>query len=293
MNKKIVKIAEKTQEYITKKNNIPASIKVSGVKYNYAKLLSIFSECILNNDVKISKKVVNNAPSPSGELVNIEVSKDDYLEIVKITRKFIRAHKRCPNWVLFKDYKINPLVLVDVFSRIILFVNENKRLPFSCKINSKIVKTNKISPVQNDNSVFKYFCKKFGKVSSIDEALGKVKDKGYGHYFNDFLSNFQVIDNLKSGNGQKPNCVDCVQVFYHVAKALSYNVVIEHVHCRGSGEGHVLLKLKHDKHTGGNWIRRDPACVVSPNGKSVSCIWCAEGDLLAVNPSWIFESINR
>lgn len=293
MNLKIVELAENVQSYITKHNTVPASIKIDKVKYNYGKLLSIFSEGILNNDVKISKKVVGNAPSPNGDKINNDINKENYLIIVKTTKKFIRTQKRSPNWVLYKGYKIHPLVLVDAFSRIILFQHKNQRLPTTCKFNSGVIKTNKSSPVQSNDSVFNYFVKVFGNVSTIDEALSKVKGKGYGHYFNDFLSNKQVIDNLHSGNGQKPNCTDAVQVFYHIAKVLGYEVIIEHVLCTGSGEGHVRLKLRHSKHTEGNWIRRDPACVVSANGKPVNAIWCSDGRLLATNPSWIFESINR
>jgi len=34
-----------------------------------------------------------------------------------------------------------------------------------------------------------------------------------------------------------------------------------HVKCRVSGTGHIRLRLRHKKHTGGNWINRDPAAV--------------------------------
>lgn len=31
-----------------------------------------------------------------------------------------------------------------------------------------------------------------------------------------------------------------------------------HVRCRVSGTGHIRLRLRHKKHTGGKWINRDP-----------------------------------
>lgn len=31
-----------------------------------------------------------------------------------------------------------------------------------------------------------------------------------------------------------------------------------HVRCRVSGTGHIRLRLRHKKHTGGKWINRNP-----------------------------------
>ena len=292
MDKTIIKIAEKTQSYITKNKNVPASVKVDNVKYNYGKLIDIFSDAIVNNKAKVTNKTINNAPSPTGDKINTDIKKADYISIAKNAKSFITKESRAPNYALFKSTKIHPLVLVDAFSRIILFTDDNKRLPNYCKFNSGIIKKNNASPVQSNDSVFKYFVKVFGAVKTIDEAFNKVKDRGYGHYFNDYLSNKQTIDNLKNG-GQKPNCTDTCHLFWHIAKALGYDVIVEHVRCKSSGEGHVRLKLRHSKHTGGNWIRRDPACIVSANGKALTEIWCSNGTLLATNPSWFMVNVNR
>jgi hypothetical protein len=80
-------------------------------------------------------------------------------------------------------------------------------------------------------------------------------------------------------------------VFWHIAKALGYEVKCMHVQC--STGGHVRLKLKHSKHTGGNWINRDPACVLSANGKPLTAIWCENAPLNATNPSWFLANVNR
>lgn len=48
------------------------------------------------------------------------------------------------------------------------------------------------------------------------------------------------------------------QVYYRIAKSLGYDVQFVHVRCRVSGTGHIRLRLRHKKHTGGKWINRDP-----------------------------------
>ena len=59
-----------------------------------------------------------------------------------------------------------------------------------------------------------------------------------------------------------------------------------------SGVGHVRARFKHSKHTGGEWVYRDIACVASDG--SITCNWCTSGyTLLAKNPSWFMENLNR
>lgn len=294
-NKKVSKIADKTQEYITKNKNIPASITVDKVKYNYAKLNNIFAYAILNKDTTVTSKVITNAPAPTGDTFKATYTKDEYISICKTLKSFDKEHGRNPNYILHNKKKINPLVLVDVLSRIIVFAEENNRLPKTADINTNILKTLKVTSttkkVSNDE-VFNYFVKIFGMVKTIDEALAKIKEKGYGHYFNNMLSNKQVIDNLKTSGKQKPNCTDIMQMLYHIGKALGYDVKIIHVKCQSTGEGHVFGKFRHKKHTGGNWIYRDGACVINNNGKPITCVWCKDGRVQAENPSWFMETVN-
>ena len=143
-----------------------------------------------------------------------------------------------------------------------------------------------------DKEVYNYFCKVFGKVTTIDGALSKIDDKGYGYYYNDKLTNKQVIDGLNKPNGVKPNCTDICQMMWHVAKALGYDVKLIHVQCT-SGGGHVYLKLYHKKNTEGNWIIRDPAAVASKNGKNIRNVWCKNGKLIDTNPQWFMDTLNK
>lgn len=294
-NKKVSKLASTAQEYITKKKNIPASITVDKIKYNYAKLNNIFAYAILDKDTKVSSQIIVNAPAPTGDTFKATYTKDEYISICKTLKSFDKEHGRNPNYILHNKKKINPLVLVDVLSRIIVFAEENNRLPKTADIDTSILKTLKVTSttkkVSNDE-VFNYFVKLFGMVKTIDEALAKIKEKGYGHYFNNMLTNKQVINNLKSNGKQKPNCTDIMQMLYHIGKALGYDVKIIHVKCKSSGEGHVFGKFRHKTHTSGKWITRDGACVISPNAKPLTCVWCANGNIVDTNPDWFMATVN-
>ena len=74
-------------------------------------------------------------------------------------------------------------------------------------------------------------------------------------------------------------------------KSLGYDVQFVHVKCRVSGTGHIRLRLKHSKNTGGNWINRDPAAVADTTSGNVRTIWCEDGYLIAYDPCWIFTDL--
>ena len=132
----------------------------------------------------------------------------------------------------------------------------------------------------------KRFTDAFGSVSDFDSALAKVKGHGYGFYNNSIFSIQETINRMKSFKGT--NCTDSAQVFYRIALGLGYDVQFIHVKCK-SGTGHVRLRLKHSKNTGGKWIYRDPASVLK--GNSITSNWCMNGTVLAYDPRWIFEDL--
>lgn len=224
---------------------------------------------------------------------------------------FMKQYKRKPNtvWVGKTNYTIQKYLnlpeLSNALKNIEEFKKKNKRLPNYVTILGvqmqkefyvKLFNISSTSSSQNStikhNTVSKYFEDKFGKYTTIDGALSLVNGKGYGYYYNDKFSNKQTIDNIAKKGASKPNCTDSCHVFWHIGKALGYEVRAVHVKCKG-GDGHIRLQFKHPVHTGGKWINRDPACVLSANGKPVTCCWCLDGTVLDYNPQWFKNNLNR
>ena len=289
MNSLNRKIAEEVQSYVDKHKKFPASIKVDGKSYNYGTFTEILADTVVNTASKYNGKVYNNAPAPVGDIIKAEVNKNDYTRMAREVVAFYINHKRCPNYVLYKNQKVRPKQFTYCFAKIVNFTAKNQRYPSSCKFENVFMAST--PKTESTDEVFNYFVKTFGKVSTIDEALQKVKEHGYSYYYDDVYNNRQCIDRMKAKKGI--NCTDSCQVFYHIAKELGYSVNVLHVYCTGSGGGHVRLQLKHSKHTSGKWINRDPACVLSQNGKPLTDIWCGNGKLLATNPSWFMAAVNR
>lgn len=189
-----------------------------------------------------------------------------------------------PNYVMLKNStKIDKAEYVDMAIRTEAYIRSNGRLPAIVYRMSKL-------PDYSD-STMKLFIKTFNyKGNTIDEALAIIaKKKLYSKYFDSQKTDKKTINDAKAGKGS--NCVDWGQVYYRIAKSLGYDVQFVHVKCRVSGTGHIRLRLRHKKHTGGNWINRDPAAVADTTSGNVRAIWCEDGYLIAYDPSWIFTDL--
>lgn len=269
------------------KNNVKKEYKL-GIN---AKWCYYIASAILTPKKDIPRININDAPNPTGSNISRQISKKDYLDVCKRLVEYVKKDKkhRLPNYITYKGLKIRPRLLTEVLSRILVYYDTHGKLPSEAEINSKVF----TKPTEHTNKVLEYFIKKFGKVSTIDGALGKVNGKGYGYYYDDHKTNKQTIDAMANNtHSDDPNCTDSCHVFYNIAKGLGYDVHCIHVKCSG-GDGHVRLKLRHKKHTDNQWIYRDPACVISDNGKSVGCNWCMDGSVLATDPSWFMSNLNR
>lgn len=268
--------------------NMDENKKLTVKGYSWAETGYLLASSILKPGKDIEKITVNYAPNPSGKYISRTIYEKDYTKLAKYVVNFAKENKRLPNYIQWGNYRIHCHLYIYAFAKIVKFYAANKKLPNYCNFNSNdIKKTTTVS----SNEVFNYFVKVFGKVSTIDEALGKVKDYGYGYYYDDKYTNKESIDRIKNKWGI--NCTDSCQVFWHIAKALGYEVKCLHVKC-SDGDGHVRLKLRHKKYSNNEWFLRDPAAVLSNNGKPVSFNWCTSGfSLLATDPSWFLANVNR
>ena len=189
-----------------------------------------------------------------------------------------------PNYVTLKNgTQIDKAEYVDMAIRTESYIRTNRRLP------AIVYRMSKLSDY--NDSTMKLFIKTFNyKGNTIDEALAIIAKKElYSKYFDSQKTDKKTITDAKAGKGS--NCVDWGQVYYRIAKSLGYDVQFVHVRCRVSGTGHIRLRLRHKKHTGGNWINRDSAAVADTTSGNVRSIWCEDGNVIAIDPSWIFTDL--
>lgn len=245
-----------------------------------------FAKSILYPGDDIKKIQFKTASKPTGTAISRQIPKNDYRDIAKRLIKYVETNKKLPNYITYKNYKIRTRLYTYLLAKIVVYQYDHKLQPNYVNVNYKVF----YKPTETGNTVYDYFVKVFGKVGSIDEALGKIAGRGYGYYYDDVYSNKESINRMK--NRQGVNCTDSCQVFYNIATALikqgKYRKVeCLHVKCQG-GDGHVRLRITLND---GTKIYRDPAAVLD-NG-NVASNWCLNGTLLSINPQWFMNNLNR
>lgn len=248
-----------------------------------------FCKLILNPKSRtVEHKPMDTAPKPSGTDISNQIYKKDYLKLAEYLVEFVEHRGRLPNFIKWGNYRIRVRDYVYLFARILIYIDKNGAYPKYANINIKVW----VKPTEDTDTVFTTFTKKFGKITTFTDALRKIQGKGYGYYFDDYLSNLQVINNLSNG-GQKPNCVDICQMMWHIAKGLKYDVRCLQVWCPVDEITHVRLQVKHSKYTNGEWENYDPASVC--NGGSINSLWCTGSGsyTIATNPNWFMQNLNK
>ena len=241
-----------------------------------------FAMAILHPKKNITKIKFTEAPKPSGDHISNQISKNDYLSLCKRLIKVVQIHNRMANAMTWKGKHFRCRDYVYNFAKILVWYDSHNTLPAVNNINTKIW----VKPHEYYQQIYDYFTKKTGKkFKTLDDLLAYVRDNfTYEFYSDDYRSNKEVMDDFAG------NCTDLMQWLANMAQAMGYDWKCIHVECRVSGIGHVWGKFRHKTYTENAWINRDPSAVC---GNSIRNMWCEDGYLLAENPSWWMENLNR
>ena len=275
------------QKIITKAETIKNNVKKEYKLGTSTKWAYYICKAIITPNKGVKKLNFDKAPKPKGTHISRQIPKTNILKLAKKLIQFTEKHKRLPNYLTYGDYKIRPRLYTYLFAKTLIFYHKNNRLPNTVNANSKAF----TKPIETTNEVYNYFVDVFGEFgNTIDGALSKVKDKGYSYYYDDLYSNKTGIDCMKQGKGI--NCTDSCQIFHNIMLqliALKKYKKVECLHVQCTSGGH--MKLRITKNDGTTFIR-DPACVLSDNGKPLNAVWCTNTPM-AINPQWYMSNLNR
>lgn len=283
IRKELYDVAGKLKEYVEKNYAVPSEI--NGLRHGTYTYL--FCQATYKGNSSFPIKAVGMANQPVGDNLNHKIYKSDYINIAKKIVAYVDANGKLPNYAVWNGKRIHEHLYEYMFAKIIDYYYWNRQLPAYVVVNSDALV--KPSPKKSySEELFDYFCSKFGKPSCIDDAIESVQNHGYGGYYDDHMTNYEVVDALARKGGQKPNCTDIHQLFWHIGRVLGYDVRAVHVWCTSSDVGHVRLDFK-KSNTG--WFSRDVSAVA--DGECVECVWCRNGEFLAYNPNWFLSNVNR
>ena len=260
-------------------------------EYSEYTLAYIFSKSILNPRKDIEVKSVPSSPAQILGNVDGGIGIKNFEKLCQLYINWVDKHNQAPSYLIFNgDVKIGIKTWTYACARVVNYYWEKKRYPNKVLLTYKtfyVAPKPKPEPApepEPKDEVYEYFVEKFGSVDCIDDCFEKIQGRGYGYYYDDRYSNKTSIDRMADGDGV--NCTDSCHVFWHLGKALDYDVRAIHVMCRG-GDGHIRLQFNR----GNGWFDRDPAAVL--DGNDVSYIWCRNGEYLSTDPDWFLENLNR
>lgn len=289
----LFKLAQSFKDYVEAGKGIPYKFTFDGISYYTLEMEWAFLYGIFHLKTDFTIPNFQWPKNAFGDNIIEDVTIDDYKQQCKNVFNYVAKNGQLPNYVT--TIKSKKRVNIDLFgycmAKVLVWYHEHGgELPNYCTYDSRALSGKGSQPTNYSQDILNYFSNKIGRPSSIDDALAKVQNKGYGYYYDDKLSNKQSIDGLATRGGTKPNCTDIHHVFWHIGKALGYDVRAVHVKCRG-GDGHVRLDFKHPTRSNNQWFSRDASAVA--DGECVECIWCGNGALLAYNPSWFMQNLER
>lgn len=265
---------------------------ISFTKYSY--LMNRIAYWLINNNKKFNTRQIYNYMNRTADYATIvktiknrgiDYQSDSLIsEFVECTIFDNKDLSFLPNYVSDENgVKYYKNCFVSMANRVSAYEVANGRSPAIVYIEDP--HGNGTTSSTTDGTLRK-FESLFGRVTDFDSALKHIQGKGYSYYYNSHYNTSTTMDRIKKRYGV--NCTDSSQLFYRIGLALGYKVQFVHVRC-SSGTGHVRLRLKHDRNTGGKWIYRDPAAVLK--GNSVGSNWCNSGRVIAYDPAWIFSDL--
>ena len=228
-----------------------------------------------------------------GDEVNEKVSQKDYMTMAKRVYNHIMKNGKVPSSVRTPAGLKMPVKLyIYGMATVLQYYNNHKRLPDSCNFDYHIFYKPQPKPQKTyAEKIYDRFCEIFNcRPTCIDDCLEEIDGNGYGYYYDDKYTNETSMQRMKNHHGV--NCTDSCHVFYNLAKYFIQQgryrkVQCVHVMCRG-GDGHVRLRIMTND---GEWFYRDPASVLDGNG--VESNWCMNGTVVAYDPGWFMQNLER
>ena len=120
------------KKYYETNGKLPNTVTAGGITFKLPEFLYLMSQAIYqlgNSNTKAITYITGvSAPSsPSGDSINANLNKADYLTTAKNVATFIKTNKQAPNYASSAVGKIEYSELVDAFSRILAFYGANDK----------------------------------------------------------------------------------------------------------------------------------------------------------------------
>ena len=276
----ILVASETVKNYYSNNDKLPGSVTIAGTKYTMPEFLYLICQATYqlgsSNINPVYAIMGVKAPgSPSGDDLNAQLTKANFLKVAKTVADYIKSNNQAPNYASSAVGKIHYIELVDAFSRVLAFYKNNgNELPnyvtiiwgSSSKYTGPVNVPNTIKDLtpyyqatkncQVNNSQIKALVNSLTKGISSPEKkaiaiYNYVRDNiAYSFYYD---TKYGAVGTLNAGRG---NCVDQAHLLVAMYRTAGLAARYEHGTCRFSDGtyGHVWTQVL----IGNTWVVGDP-----------------------------------
>lgn len=143
--KLILQEAVEIRDFTNKNKQLPKYATISGSQFTPPQYCYVMSKLLSKMSLPtISKVVVKNPTQSWGDnFSNVQILKNDYIDIAKRVSSYIETHNQAPNYATYNGKNIKFELYTYCFAKILSYYKENNRLPNYCTFNSADLQNNK------------------------------------------------------------------------------------------------------------------------------------------------------
>ena len=261
----IVNGASYVADYYLANLDYPEYVSLAEGRYTIPQFLYLMSKAIVQiNDGNLNpvSMVSMNDPSNSGDIIDGDLTKAEYIDVFNRVANFIINNGIVPAYASSNTLgKIAYVELVDSSSRILNYYNNNGQLPSTVHIVYKASSSSK-SISELSQSLIKGLTTERAKATAL---YNYVRDEISYEFYYDTQKGAEGT--LTSGGG---NCCDQAQLLVAMARSVGLTARFDTGYCyftlSGSSYGHVWAQILVD----GVWVNADPTSTRNSFGEIVN-----------------------
>ena len=238
--------------YYADNEGFPDYVVVEEGKYTIQQFLYLMNKAIVQIDASnfTSVKMIDmgGPGNPTGDAIDGDLTKAQYLDVATRTANFIINNKLIPNYASSVLGRISYATLVDTLSRVLAYYDDNGVLPASIHVKYSAPSSKSISDLSK----------------SLIAGLTSTRDKATAlfNYVRDEITYEFYYDTQKGAEGTliagSGNCCDQAQLLVAMARSVGLTARFATGYCyftlSGSWYGHVWAQILVD----GVWVAADP-----------------------------------
>ena len=264
------KSANNVKKFIDTNNRLPNYVTINNYQLTMSQYLLLLDQGVINlkngNTGSITLKTINSANSPLQTIKSGTLTKTEYVKLAGNLKTFINTNSRLPNYISSSLGKMRYESLIYMYSKIVIFYGDNKRLPNTVSVKSW---TNTSTNTSTDYS--KYLqptanCPSTDStITSLSASITSGLSSNYAkanaifNWVRDHLT-YSFYYNTKKGalgalSSRTANCCDTSHLVIALARAAGLPARYQFGTCKFSDGwfGHVWAQINVD----GSWYYAD------------------------------------